>query len=64
MKKITFLKDASAKASTPPPRAVSGHSDFMQVFYVYTYMFLKQDTPEMDDFVRKTTLVLKEISIF
>ena len=31
-KKLAFLADASAKALTPTPLAVSGHSGFMQVF--------------------------------
>ena len=43
---------------TPPPWAVSGHSDFMQGFL---NIFMKQEKPEMDDFERKEkTLVLKE----
>ena len=50
--KFAFFADASAKALTPP-RAVSGHSDFMQ-FFLHIYMFLKQKKPKMHDFVRKT----------
>ena len=39
----------------PPPQAVCGHSDFMQLFlaWINLYMFLKQEKPEMDDFERK-----------
>ena len=35
---IAFLADASAKALTP--RAVSGHSDFMHVFFTYINIYV------------------------
>ena len=32
------------------------------LLYVYIFMFLKQERPEMDDFERKNNLVVKKIS--
>ena len=52
-KKIVFLANASAKALTPPPtRAVSKHSDCMQVFFtcINIYIFERE---KPDDFKRK-----------
>ena len=51
-KKFALFADATAKAQTPPPLAVSRHVQII-------YMFLKQEDPEIDDFERKKNLVLK-----
>ena len=61
-KKLAFLADASAKASTPHPLAVGGQRDFLLFFYMYkyVYMFLKQERPEMDDFERRINFGCKE----
>ena len=45
--KLAFLADASPEAFTP---AVSGLSNFMQVFFCIRK---KQEKSEMDDFIRK-----------
>ena len=53
--------DASAKALTPRPQAVS---DLRQVFYMYKYIYmLKQDRPEKDNLKEEKTcwLVRKKI---
>ena len=63
VKKIAFLMRASAKALIPP-LTVSKQSAFSMYINICTYMFLKQERPEMDNFERKEKLVLEEKSIF
>ena len=51
--------DASAKALTPPPSPeLLADARFYEsgFFYMYKYMLLKQENPEMDDFERKKAL--------
>ena len=60
-KKLAFVADASDKSLTLPFPSCQRTLKQMQVFlHLYNYMFLKQEKPEMDDFLEIKTLVLKE----
>ena len=68
-KKLAFLADTEAKAlitpHPPTPPAVSGRSGCMQFFFfIDTYMFLRQEKPEMDDFERKKLHIFHKDLLF
>ena len=46
VKKNTFLTGASAEALTPSPSslALSGNIKFLQIWYIYKYIFLNKKT--------------------
>ena len=55
-------KGKRQKHCLDPPRAVSGHSDIMKLFfYMFKYaFFFKREKPEMDDFEEEKNFGSKE----
>ena len=50
-KKLLFLTEASSKALTPPPpKLLEDTASVERFFFMYEYMFLKQERPKMNDF--------------